>query len=266
MSLAGILIHFFVTGAVVWWAPSLFSQPGDPPAVREGVRKLFRDHRRHVLIALASALAVLLVWYRSFGRPHWMQILLAFLLICSALTLRLQWRLRGLRIAHASLREACLVVDEFEQLPRWPWFAAVVVLSLAAAYLAMMWSQIPSRFPVHWNFAGNANGWSERTFWGVFRPLLIGVAVVASMYGMQHFQRWFLRRQWSTLGEETRDRYLLGLRAVTYSSIWVTLGLAALAVWLPFAGQPDLRHTMTAVVAYMAGIVVIIMASRRINN
>jgi uncharacterized membrane protein len=241
-------------------------QPGDPPEVMEGARRLLAGYRRNVLIALACAVSVSLVCYWSIGHSYSIQVQVALLLICSALTLRLQWRLRGLRIAHASLREACLVIDEFEQLPRWPWFAAVVVLSLAAAYLAMMWSQIPPRFPVHWDFAGKANGWSERTIWGVFRPLLIGLGAVMFLYGVQHFQRWFLRRQWSTLGQMMRIRNLLGLRGVTYSSAWVAVGSAAVAVSLPFAARLDLRIMAAAVVCYLGAIVVAALALRGTNT
>ncbi len=54
--------------------------------------------------------------------------------------------------------------------------AALIPLLLAGAYLRAHWSEIPVRFPVHWNAAGHANGWSSRTVGGVFGPLLVGAA------------------------------------------------------------------------------------------
>lgn len=49
-------------------------------------------------------------------------------------------------------------------------------LLLTGAYLRAHWSEIPVRFPVHWNAAGHVNGWSSRTVGGVFAPLLMGAA------------------------------------------------------------------------------------------
>lgn len=266
MFLQQMLVSFVVIGVLTYWSTTLLLQPGDSPEVRTGAQRLLASCRRDFLIVFACAVSVSLVCYWSIGHSYLTQVQVALLLIGNALTLRLQWHLRGLRIAHASVREACLVVDEFEQLPRWPWFTAVVVLSLTAAYLAAMWGQIPSRFPVHWNFAGKADGWSERTVWGVFRPLLIGLGAVMFLYGVQHFQRWFLRRQWSTLGQMMRIRNLLGLRAVTYSSAWVAVGSAAVAVSLPFAVRLDLRIIAAAAVCYLGVIVVAALTLRGTNQ
>ncbi len=159
--------------------------------------------------------------------------------------------LARLRIAHTSVRTAHLFVEELNELPLWPWFAAIVVLSFATAYLIMMWDKIPSRFPFHWNHAGDPDKWAERTIWYVFRPLLIGIGAVTSIYGLQRFQRWFLRRQWSTFGQMMRARHLLGLRVITYSSTWVALGSAAVAVSLPFAAKLDVSIMVAAVVCYL---------------
>jgi len=215
----------------------------------EGARRLIGSHRERSCCPAGAVLC-----YGTplgLGRSYPTQIQWAFTLICVAVTFMLEWRLRALRIAHTSVRTAHLFVEELNELPLWPWFAAIVVLSFATAYLIMMWDKIPSRFPFHWNHAGDPDKWAERTIWYVFRPLLIGIGAVTSIYGLQRFQRWFLRRQWSTFGQMMRARHLLGLRVITYSSTWVALGSAAVAVSLPFAAKLDVSIMVAAVVCYL---------------
>lgn len=72
---------------------------------------------------------------------------------------------------------------------RVPGGAAVVagpflVLAGVAAWLLAHWNSIPLRYPIHWDFDGHANGWSDRTFYGVFGPLLIGPVILISVVGL----------------------------------------------------------------------------------
>lgn len=265
MSLLWMLAALSLTGAVAWWAPgsrwangSLVFQPRDTPPVKEAARRLLSEYRRHVLLALVAALVAVLGLHWLLGDSYWRLIFSTFASICGALTWRVQWKMRDIRISHAQHRESHFVIDELEELPRWPWLAAITVLALATIYLAALWQSIPSRFPVHWDIStGNANGWSERTIWGVFRPLLMGLGLVAGLYGVLHIGRWSLRRQWQTLNEETRESNLLRLRVITFTSAWVAVGLSVLGLWLPFAGQPNVMATLAAVAVYLGGIAVI---------
>jgi uncharacterized membrane protein len=271
MSLLWTLVALLLTGAVVWWAPgtrwangSLVFQPGDAPPVKEAAQRLLSEYRRHVLLALAAAVLALLGFRWQLGESYARRLTFTiFALVCGALTWRVQWKMRDIRIVHAQHREAYLVIDELEELPRWPWLAATTVLVLSAIYLASLWQSIPARFPVHWNLStGNANGWSVRTIWGVYRPLLLGLGLVAALYSMVHVGRWSLRRQWQTWDEERRESELLRLRVMTFTSTWVAVGLSALGLWLPFAGQPNLLATLAALAAYLGGIAVIIVVCR----
>jgi uncharacterized membrane protein len=65
-----------------------------------------------------------------------------------------------------------------------------VLLAGTALYLGSHWAQIPGRFPIHWGFDGQPNGWSNRTIWGVFWPLLLAAAIQALMLGMA----WYTSR------------------------------------------------------------------------
>ncbi|MFZ0787811.1 MAG: DUF5808 domain-containing protein [Candidatus Acidiferrales bacterium] len=76
----------------------------------------------------------------------------------------------------------------------WPLqFSPFAILAVTAAYVALNWSHIPDRFPVHWAASGSANGWSTRSPLGVFGPLLFGAAVMgavaASSYVALHYGR-----------------------------------------------------------------------------
>lgn len=59
--------------------------------------------------------------------------------------------------------------------PRWTVLALVpfLLLAICAIYLNLHWGDIPPRFPIHWGSHG-ANGWSERTFLGVYGVLIFG--------------------------------------------------------------------------------------------
>lgn len=67
------------------------------------------------------------------------------------------------------------------------------ILAACAAYLQTNWRGIPARFPVHWGLNGKPNGWSTRSFSGVFGPLFVGggacVFLALLSYGVTHWTR-----------------------------------------------------------------------------
>lgn len=54
-----------------------------------------------------------------------------------------------------------------------------LILLAAAAYVALNWDDVPARFPTHWNLAGTADGWTEKSIAGVFRGFALGVIACA---------------------------------------------------------------------------------------
>jgi uncharacterized membrane protein len=53
---------------------------------------------------------------------------------------------------------------------------AVILLTLAPfAVLAFYYSQLPAVLPIHWNLAGEADGWVEKNFSSVFFPPILAV-------------------------------------------------------------------------------------------
>lgn len=70
-------------------------------------------------------------------------------------------------------------------LPRWVLLALVPFAGLAgcAIYLRVHWNEIPARFPIHWGMHG-PNGWSGKTFLGVYAPLIFGAGLMALLLAL----------------------------------------------------------------------------------
>jgi uncharacterized membrane protein len=70
-------------------------------------------------------------------------------------------------------------------LPRWMLLALVpyVVLAACALYLSLHWNRIPQRYPVHWGAHG-PNGWSHRSFLGVFSPLIFAAGLATLLLAL----------------------------------------------------------------------------------
>ena len=66
--------------------------------------------------------------------------------------------------------------------PRWMLLALVpfALVAACAVYLELHWDQIPERFPIRWGAHG-PNGWSNRTFIGVYSPLILGGGLAAAL-------------------------------------------------------------------------------------
>lgn len=68
--------------------------------------------------------------------------------------------------------------DQRPALQRWLFAVPLISLLGVGIYLIENWDAIPSRFPIHFDSNGVADGWSARSVAGVFGPLLIGVLVI----------------------------------------------------------------------------------------
>ncbi|WP_426624759.1 DUF1648 domain-containing protein [Leifsonia sp. McL0607] len=69
--------------------------------------------------------------------------------------------------------------------PAFGWFAAAfVVLATAAAVGVALYDSLPATIAVHWNASGQADRFAEKSFFSVFGPILIGVAVLALIVGI----------------------------------------------------------------------------------
>jgi uncharacterized membrane protein len=91
-------------------------------------------------------------------------------------------RVRSYSVPVAPVREAEISRGP-EHLPLWTLLALppfAIPLNVAA-YLRAHWDKIPERFPVHWGWDGQPNGWETRTLHGVYGPLWFSAALMAML-------------------------------------------------------------------------------------
>jgi len=65
--------------------------------------------------------------------------------------------------------------------------AALLPLVSTALWLRLHWTQIPARWPQHWNAAGVVDGWGTKSPADVYLPLLLGAMVVLLLTGLVAF-------------------------------------------------------------------------------
>jgi uncharacterized membrane protein len=71
------------------------------------------------------------------------------------------------------------------------WFLIpLAILAGTALYLHVHWDEIPAGFPVHWGMDGTPNGWSTRTFTGVYGRLILGAIVVLFILAIFAVTSW----------------------------------------------------------------------------
>ena len=96
---------------------------------------------------------------------------------------------------------------------------ALIPLAACALWLRMHWSQIPPRWPSHWNASGIADGWGVRSITGVYAPLLNGALFVLILCAML----LFMARASGPLAAQRR-RALVPMAALA----WLCAGLFCL--------------------------------------
>jgi uncharacterized membrane protein len=111
------------------------------------------------------------------------------------------------------------------------------ILIAVGGYLIAKWNSIPARFPIHWDFQGHANGWSERTVRGVFGPLGIAFAIVTLIAGIVFWQARSARRAPAGSALERKNRAILKIPIIVMWLLAVTLSLAALTPLILVNGQ-----------------------------
>lgn len=170
VALEGAIFYFLPN----WTRRDLYFAVTVDPAFRrtEEGQSILSRYRRQVMVHVLIALALVALW-----RGHVLLWQVGVLWIIGGATVAFL-RARRDVIPHAAkpstVREASLTPIH-EGLPG-GWIVQVLpfaILVAVALHLHAHWSQIPLRFPIHWDFEGNANGWSTRTPGGVYMLLVI---------------------------------------------------------------------------------------------
>ena len=158
-------------------------------------RQALRRYQLQLLPWTAGVLFVSL-WLPLSWAVLWMEAaFLIPLIIAGWLFSRQRIEIRHLGLPAPSTRQARLTDAD----DRLFWQVLMFVIPLAilagtALYLHLHWNRIPARFPVHWGPNGTPNGWSTRSFVGVYGPLLLGAGIVLFNLGIFALASWGSRR------------------------------------------------------------------------
>ncbi|HXW55218.1 MAG TPA: DUF5808 domain-containing protein [Candidatus Cybelea sp.] len=228
--LIGLMFHFLpqITRRDLFFAVTI------DPAFRNSsdARRVVRQFRMAVWIHSLIAIAMLVVGVVSDVLP--LVIFAIVWQIAGEFIAFLRARARVLPHAVSAIpnREAVLVARSAGAAYWLLQLGPFAILAARAAYLRANWEHIPERFAVHWGLDGRPNGWSARSFAGVYGPLLIAgglcVFLALSSYAIVHWTR-NIRSSGDAAVREGRFRSVqLGvITAVSYFIALVFSGLAS---------------------------------------
>jgi uncharacterized membrane protein len=153
------------------------------------------------------------------------------------------------------------------RLLQWAFPVPLLALAGVALYLRRNWARIPDRFPTHWNAAGVANGWSERTIEGVYGGLVLG-AVFCGVLWLAAFAvlRWSRRISASGPAAAQEDRFRLAAATVLFvTSLFVACLMAWIAI-LPLrphsAGPPSMAWIVALSVVFTVAVLMLLVRNR----
>jgi uncharacterized membrane protein len=192
-------------------------------------RAILSGYQRGILIA---ALATLTLTLRSGSDLFGLGFLMLEQLAALGLFLRAHRQTLPHRAIASGAREASL------QAP--PRIAGVgvlllgpyVILACAAVTLYSQWSEVPDPMPVHWDLAGNPNGWIAKTprmLWAIIGTDFITCAIFTfALIGMLYFSRQ-IAASGAPAREERRFRWI-GI-AVLLASTYLIAMLAFMPLY-----------------------------------
>jgi len=130
---------------------------------------------RRDLIVIAIGCLVGLILFSKFSINS---LVIAYILATFAILYPLfkysreSWKLRDKRtVSRLATPLTPRLLRDFSNL----WLETVVVLLTIApfAVLAFYYPQLPDVVPIHWNLAGEADGWADKSFFSVFPPAIL---------------------------------------------------------------------------------------------
>jgi uncharacterized membrane protein len=194
-------------------------------------RRAIQMYRSVVAILAIAGLIAIALWGREFIP---MLLLAPMTTVVLGLT-TFVWQNRKLKafaIQPPLVRELELRTEP-ERLPWFTWLGLAPLLLLVAAglYLHANWDSIPSRFPVHWGLDGNPNRWADRSFKGVYGPLIFGTELVVWLFAFA-LAIWYGSRQ-----SEPLRKPIVGFLVAVQSALALTMAGVSLVplIHLPVA-------------------------------
>ena len=240
-----------------------------------GARHIVHSFRVIVILnaVIAIALTALSIWMRIF----WLAPIGVFWLTIGNYFAFLHGRKSTMpfRVKPSGVR-AAEVVPRPEHMPG-GWFAQLGPFSLlfiVAMILRQHWDSIPERFPIHWDAAGRANGFSDRTFSGVYGTLIFGAVMCAvlaliALAVVKRTRRVELTGPGGTRDSRIRRYNAIILVCVEYLLAFVFAGTALLPLRQSFSRQPfdlpagGVAWTLFGSLLFVAFIILMLMRAAR---
>ena len=153
----------------------------------EGVR-ISRQYKIAVLTHFLIGLAIFLTVQRFYAVWGFLAGLLWQIVGSSYAHHQARVRVLPHAVRPSTLRTASLDINQVRLPGGWPVQAGPFAILLGSyAYLWSHWSQVPSRYPIHWNLEGVANGWADkRTMLGV-EGFLAFAAMLSGLLFLNYF-------------------------------------------------------------------------------
>lgn len=224
-----------------WSRPAIFFAVSVVPGFREsaGGARILSNYRIQVLIHVVISFGLILTG--AFVQRPAPLILGVLWLVVAPLVAVSQAHKEVLphAVAHSTIREASLEARSTQLPGGWALqFGPFAILTIVAIYLGTHWAQIPDRFPVHWGIDGRPNGWSERTAFGVFGPLLISGALVTGISLMAYSFSHLARRMPVPAGAPAMSDYPHRIAVLLLGVEYFLAAMFSLVGLLPLTGSP----------------------------
>jgi uncharacterized membrane protein len=110
-------------------------------------------------------------------------------------------------------------------------FIPFAMLAAAAGWLSSRWDDLPERWVIHWGPGGVPNGYTAKTYVGVFGPLLLAAALALFFELVAAFTERTSRARFPQLAHAYGN-------LVRWVSIGLTAALCAMAILLPSTVPP----------------------------
>jgi uncharacterized membrane protein len=119
----------------------------------------------------------------------------------------------------------------------------VAMLAATTLYLHAEWSEIPARFPTHWNIDGTPDRWAARSWRAVYGPLLTGGLIISFMFLVAEAIVHRSPRGRIAGTEAWTTRFRRANLMLLIAAVWVVTATICLISLLPLltgGGQPAL--------------------------
>ncbi|MGH9398682.1 MAG: DUF5808 domain-containing protein [Terriglobia bacterium] len=265
------LLAFGVAGGIFaflpfWSRPTIYFSITVLPEFKhspEG-RRILRRYQTDVLIHSLIGLGLFLAGLKLYLAGGLVAGLLWQFIGCSYAHHRAKKLVAPHAVQPSTFREASLERGGAKLPGGWPVQSGpFAILLLSGIYLHAHWMQIPERFPIHWDLQGHANGWSSKSFLGVY-GILLGMAGVAVML-------LFLSREVSRHakrdGATGHERHFRrpNVWSLTICSYFLSL-IAAMVALTPLHPTPNagVLFAVTTIILVLA--MLVILAWSRMND